>query len=326
MREKLKWVSHKFFSNLEANSILVQYRGMKQVIEPAANEAVKNQNGKKSGEPSPIAWHPAFVEALQLELEAYRDFLEFHPEYQLTSEPLRIDCLVIKKPPDLVIEKNIAAIFREANLVEYKSPNDYISVYDFYKVYGYACLYASIEKFPVTHMTISFIESCYPRELLAHLQEIRGYKVEETSPGIYTVKDDIFPIQIIDSRELSAKENLWLRDLDNKLEAQEAGRLLLEVNKQGKTARLSAYIDAIARANYFAIKEAINMGETVTCLEDVLIETGIMARAEARGEARGEERRALAIAENLVNIGLPPETITAATRLDPEKVKALYKK
>ena len=38
-----------------------------------------------------IAWHPAFFEAVQLELEPYLDALEFLTEYQLTSEPLKID-------------------------------------------------------------------------------------------------------------------------------------------------------------------------------------------------------------------------------------------
>ena len=65
-----------------------------------------------------IAWHPAFIEAIQLELEDYQDVLEFHPEYQLTSEPLKIDCVVIKKVNDVAITKNIAAIFREVNLLE----------------------------------------------------------------------------------------------------------------------------------------------------------------------------------------------------------------
>ena len=121
-----------------------------------------------------IPWHAAFVEAMQLELEAYRDILEFHSEYQLTSEPLRIDCVVIKKIKGAVLKKNIAAIFREVNLLEYKSPEDYVSVADFYKVYGYACLYASFEETPVVDMTISFVESRYPRNLLAHLKKVRG--------------------------------------------------------------------------------------------------------------------------------------------------------
>ena len=63
--------------------------------------------------PSRISWHPAFVEALQMELQAYRDDLEFVPEHQLNAEPLKIDCIVIKKAKGAVIKKNIGAIFRD---------------------------------------------------------------------------------------------------------------------------------------------------------------------------------------------------------------------
>ncbi|MDR2701399.1 MAG: hypothetical protein LBB72_03100, partial [Spirochaetaceae bacterium] len=128
-------------------------------------------------EPPHIPWHPAFVEALQMELQDYEDVLEFHPEFQLTSEPLRIDCVVIKKAKNVVIKKNIAEIFREWNLLEYKSPDDYVSVGDFYKVYAYACLYASFNKAPITSLTVSFVESHYPKKLLHHLKNDRGYKV-----------------------------------------------------------------------------------------------------------------------------------------------------
>ena len=53
----------------------------------------------QDGESHHIPWHAAFIEAIQLELDAYRDILEFHPEYQLTAEPLRIDCVVMLKKP-----------------------------------------------------------------------------------------------------------------------------------------------------------------------------------------------------------------------------------
>jgi hypothetical protein len=69
-----------------------------------------------------IKWHTAFVEALQLELEQYQDILEFKPEYQLNDEPLIMDVLVVKKVKDVVIAKNIGAIFKSDNVVEYKSP------------------------------------------------------------------------------------------------------------------------------------------------------------------------------------------------------------
>ena len=141
-----------------------------------------------------IAWHPAFVEAIHLELEDYLDSLEIHAEYNLTAEPLKIDCVVIKKNKDLLIKKDFAAIFREVNLLEYKSPDDYISVADFYKVYGYAYLYASLEKVSVKNLTITFVQSRYPGKILDYLKGIHGYSVEKRTCGIHTVTGDIIPI------------------------------------------------------------------------------------------------------------------------------------
>ncbi|MDR2706716.1 MAG: hypothetical protein LBC02_13125, partial [Planctomycetaceae bacterium] len=72
---------------------------------------------------SPTEWHPAFVEALQIELKEYQDVLTFESEHQLTAGPLKIDVLVIKKNEDIEIKKNIAQIFRQYNVIEYKSPD-----------------------------------------------------------------------------------------------------------------------------------------------------------------------------------------------------------
>jgi len=265
-----------------------------------------------------IQWHPAFVEAIQLELEAYQDSLEFIPEFQLTAGPLRIDCIVVKKAKDVVIEKNIAAMFREVNLLEYKSPDDYVSVEDFYKVYGYACLYASLENTPMANITVSFVESRFPRELIIHLKKDRGYKVEEKSPGIYTVTGDILPIQVIDNRKLSVDENFWLKDLCDSLNPLEMRRAFDSVQIQGKAARVKAWLDAITRANKYSFQEANNMSTTSPTMEEVLKEAGILARVE--------ERNSLKIARNMVDLGFPMDTVVSATQLEPEKVRALYKK
>ncbi|MDR0759045.1 MAG: hypothetical protein LBF74_02920, partial [Treponema sp.] len=102
---------------------------------------------------SPIPWHPAFVQAIKLELEPYKDVLEFLTEYQLTSEPLEIDVVIVKKNPELIIKKNIARIFKGVNILEYKSPDDYFSIQDFYKVLSYGYLYAALNKIRVQDMT-----------------------------------------------------------------------------------------------------------------------------------------------------------------------------
>jgi hypothetical protein len=255
-----------------------------------------------------------------MELREYRDALEFHSAYQLTAVPLRIDCVVIRKAKDGVNKKNIAAVFREWNLFEYKNPGDYVSVNDFYKVYGYACLYASFRKVPITGISVSFVESRHPKKLLKHLRDDRGYTVAETAKGIYTVKGDIIPIQVIDGRCLSAEENLWLKSLSDRLNPTEVNRINAEISRQDKAARISAYCDVIVRANAKIIQEAIKMGKKGITIEEVMENTGLGAKLEARGKAE----EAFAIAKNMVNMGLPFETVVSATRLEPEKVKALY--
>jgi hypothetical protein len=265
-----------------------------------------------------IAWHPAFVEALQMELKEYRDALEFHPEYQLTSEPLRIDCVVIKKTKDVVIKKNIAVIFREWNLLEYKSPDDHISITDYYKVYGYACLYASFNKVPITSSTVSFIQSRYPQKLFDHLQHERKYTVVENSPGIYTVNGDVLPIQIIDSRRLSAEDNLWLRTLSNDLEYKAVMEIGREVSLQGEYARLGAFLDAIIRANTKAVEEAIEMDKKLT-IDEVFERTGLAAKWEARGRAEGRTE----VARNALAQGASPDFVQKITGLDMQTITSL---
>jgi hypothetical protein len=266
-----------------------------------------------------IQWHAAFIEALRMELEAYHDILDFRVEEELAVAPLRIDVVIIKKTRNVKIKKNFAQIFKGYNIIEYKSPGDYVSVEDFTKVYGYACFYSYLKKVPITDITLTFVESRHPRELLAHLKGVRGYRVEEKAAGIYTVSGDILPIQVIDSRKLSEDENLWLKNLTDRLNVKSGKRMVREIERRGKAARIGAYLFAISHANRAIIQEVRNMlseKEFKKALEDA----GFSAEWEARGEARTK----LAVAQKLVGLGLPFDTVVSATQLEPEKVKSLY--
>jgi peptidyl-tRNA hydrolase len=275
-----------------------------------------------------IAWHPAFIQALEAELSEYKDALEFHSEYQLTSEPLKIDCVVIKKTKNAEIKKNIAAIFREWNLLEYKSPDDYISITDFYKVYGYACLYSSFNKAAITSLTISFVVSHHPEKLLEHLKDIRSYTVAEISPGIYNISGDIIPIQVINCRQIPESENLWLKCLSNRLDAGSIDKITVLAHRQDKMEQLKAYLYVIAQANPDALQEAIKMSNSTLTLEQVFENVGWTAKWEARGETKGivkgKAEEAITIARNMIKLGFPIESVISATQLEPEKVKELY--
>ena len=88
-----------------------------------------------------LQWHPAFYADLQIEFREEKEKLKFEREYLLSSKPMAIDVLIVKKKNAEPIRKNIGKIFRKYNIIEYKSPSDSLSVDDFYKVYGYTNFY-----------------------------------------------------------------------------------------------------------------------------------------------------------------------------------------
>jgi hypothetical protein len=232
---------------------------------------------------------------------------------------LRIDLAIIKKLKNIPIEKNIAAIFRSENLVEYKSPGDHVSIADFYKVYGYACLYASLNAVSITEITITFVESRKPKKLLQHLKEVRNYRVGEKSAGIYLVEGDIIPIQIIDSRELSGEENLWLKGLSKDLEIGSAIAILKASSEKVKVMPLGAYMQVVLNANAGVFLEVGNMRDGTLTFDDVLVELGLTAKWKAEGREEGLEKAA----RNALAKGLPLDTITEITGLDTEAIKKL---
>jgi hypothetical protein len=286
-------------------------------------EAQEKEPGYKHGK---LKWHPAFLQAMQQELSDYGDSLEFKYEHQLTSEPLRIDLLIIKKLKNMAIDKNIARMFKADNIVEYKSPDDYLSIKDFLKVYAYANLYAAITpKVDLSGVTLTFIENRYPCKLLRYLSKVRSYKIEETSQGIYHVSGDYVPIQVIESKKLPANENLWLKSLTNDLESQDRDAILEESWKCRHRERIGAYLDIIYRANPKTFLEVYKM--RAATFEEVFTEAGIipewMERGRSEGRAEGKEAAKLEDARKMKEMGDSVERIQIITGLPAETIEKL---
>lgn len=211
-------------------------------------------------------WHPVFFAGIQIELQDDADNLEFESEHQLSKKPMRVDVLIIKKEKDRPVKKNIGRIFRKHNILEYKSPDDHLSIDDFYKVYGYTCFYktdvAYVNSIPLEELTITLVSSGFPRELARHLKNVRNYIVKSAGQGIYSVTGDIFPIQILVTSELSLEENLWLRSLTNKLDTPENAKLLMEDYMEHKENSLyRPVIETIMRTNQKLFEEVNGMSD-----------------------------------------------------------------
>ncbi|MGN0355031.1 MAG: 3-isopropylmalate dehydrogenase [Muricoprocola sp.] len=215
-----------------------------------------------------VQWHPAFFTILQIELEDYADNLIFENEHQLSKKPMEIDVIVIKKERDIPVQKNIGHLFRGINIIEYKSPDDYLSIDDFYKVYGYTCFYKSdtgkADEIPADELTITMVCSKYPYKLMRHLTSKRKYTIEQVDSGIYYVLGDYFPIQIILTSQLSEENNLWLKSLTNKLDNSGSTQKLLTEYKKHKSNRLyQSAMNTIVRANTPAFQEVKDVCEAL---------------------------------------------------------------
>ena len=246
------------------------------------------------GRASRLAWHPAFLQAIKHELFEYRDSLEFRYEYQLADDPLRIDLVIVKKLKNLAIDKNIARIFKSDNLIEYKSPDDYLSVKDFLKAYAYANFYAATASgADFSDMSLTFVESRHPRVLLKYLTKERRYQAEEISRGIYTVSGDYMPIQVIELKRLPETDNLWLNSLTKDLQASNLDAILEIANQRKAEMPLDVYLGLLSRINPETFVEVMNMATRTKkkprrSFEEVFTEAGLIPEWKARGKAEGK--------------------------------------
>ncbi len=222
-----------------------------------------NDNDKKL-----LQWHPAFYAGLQIEFREEADKLIFEREHNLSTKPMQIDVLIIKKCSNDVIHKNIGRIFRRYNIIEYKSPTDYLSIDDFYKVYGYTCFYKSdsklVDDIKITDMTITFVCKRYPEKLVNHLTKTRGLGIEKMGAGIYYICKEVIPIQLLITSELSDDENLWLGSMRDDIQSLATiEKLSVEYSVHEQDDLYKSMMNIIIRANIDIFKEANNMCEAL---------------------------------------------------------------
>lgn len=207
-----------------------------------------------------IEWHPAFQTSIQIEFENEWEKLSFEPEHLLSKKPMQIDELIIKVKDNEKVQKNIGKIFRKYNIIEYKSPDDYLTINDFYKVYGYSCFYQAdtenVFEIQPQEVTITFISNHYPRTMIQHLQKYRDLKIHKEGAGIYYITGDEFPIQLLITKELNPEENLWLQSLRKNVKGKREIEFLLKTYEGKKHSNLyQAAMDVITRANWKAMME-----------------------------------------------------------------------
>ena len=268
----------------------------------------------------PVYWHEAGFEAFQLELHEYREFLHFESEHQLSKEALRVDILVIKKRPDIRIEKNIGQIFREHNIIEYKPESDYLSISGYYKVLGYACLYVSFTPVAASDVTVTFSVVTHPRELLKYLRNKPGISVSEKAPGIYYVEGGMFPVQILEGKKLSENENIFLRNLRSNLSQEETKNTIEAYRRLGYNERKNVFIDRVFQANRVNCQEVMMVSEIA---KEVILTTEAGQQWLKERDIENAIENAKEFARRLLRRGRPIEEIVEDSGLSYEIVMSL---
>lgn len=251
-----------------------------------------------------IQWHSGFQAILELELSQDRGQLEFHREFNLSKKPLQIDTLIIRTHSEYEIRKSIGRMFLKYNVIEYKSPGDYTSIRDFFKVMGYACiLLADSGKASAVssgEITITFMGSLYPVRLAGYLAACLRAAVEREYPGIYYVTGLMFPVQIVNLRDLPKSKFVWLSRLRPDLDVNaDMKPLMREYKGKEHDPLYAAAMDLIIRANAETIKD---LGAMCDALRELFSEELEQRRLEGRKEGL-ELGRAGSILDLLSDLG-----------------------
>ena len=268
-----------------------------------------------------IQWHSGFSAALRITLGDEMELLEMREEYLLGRKPLQMDVLIIKNQRNIEIKKEIGRIFRKHNIIEYKSPEDSLSINDFYKVYGYACIYQAntdtVKEIDTEELTITFVCSHYPREMMKHLFNVRSIRAEQKGEGIYWLTGDAIAMQLLVTPKLSGAENYWLQKLRTDLKAGEEIRdVMRNYEKHRKIKDYEAVMDLITRANWNQMKEEKKMCEA---LKELFAEE--LREADKKGRTEGME-----LAKKIFQLsakGTPVEKIAEECGLPVEKVREM---
>ncbi|MBQ3399262.1 MAG: hypothetical protein IJG51_10275 [Synergistaceae bacterium] len=137
-----------------------------------------------------IKYHYGFYAAMKVEYALMNAKLDYDQEVQLGEEPIRVDFLIIKKNARVVLTDPIGEYFEAVNIFEYKSPEDSLSIDDFYKAVAYAFIYKGYNKntneLHIEDMTLTLVRHTYPQKLMKALKKY-GFTIDEQHPGIYRI-------------------------------------------------------------------------------------------------------------------------------------------
>ena len=189
-------------------------------------------------------------------------------------------------------------------------------------MYGYACFFKAdtekVNEIKAEEITITFVCRRKPEKLIKHLQEERGFRLEEKD-GIYTIYGDLFPMQLLLTSALSETENFWLRYLTNDLKTvEEANKILGKYEGHQKENLYKSVMNIIVNANRELFKEAKKVCEA---LRELMKEE--LEEREKAGRIEGERKAKIHLIQMKLAKGKTVESIAEDLEESVENVLKL---
>ena len=162
--------NHLIFAILDTGDFTSLYSD--SIIGGVKRMSIKDEIGRTE-------YHYGFYGAIHTVYEPTCVKMEYLQEFELGDEPVRMDMLILKHDATLLTDP-IGSFFKTYNILEYKSPEDHLSINDFYKAQGYALIYKGLSKtadtVPLDELTVSIFRHAYPREMFRRLK-IAGFEM-----------------------------------------------------------------------------------------------------------------------------------------------------
>ena len=196
---------------------------------------------RKDHDCHPNQFHPAFCSAVEIDFRNDIEHVSYVREWVLNTMPNRIDLLMIKKKPAVLLKNEIGAIFRRYNIFEFKAPHAALNEKAFYMTNAYANLMVAYDQGPksLDEITVSLLRDEKPVKFMRFLRDY-GFIINVFSPGIYHVTgNDRIGRQIIVTSELK-EEHRWLKAITYRLSPESAGRLMLETEGMNTGEKINA--------------------------------------------------------------------------------------
>jgi hypothetical protein len=223
-------------------------------------------------------------------------------------------------------------MFRAFNIMEYKSPTDYLSIDNFYRVSAYAYLLKSDSDteggIPFEDLAISFVSSKAPKLVFEHLINIRGYELSQQQDGIYYLYREMdIPLQFIALDELST-EHPWLSALTNHITEEKISNIAADYDPVEKNEYKESILYTVVRANYALIKrlreDNVMSKEVMELFRPEIEELANKKIQEYEAEAKRARELEVKMKEMIMwlnQIKIPISQIAQGTKMSEEQIQ-----